>query len=96
MVGAAAMDAMKDKTLAQGELLGLHTQNPDDGANVKQRIMTTLQCRTDWPKDKEASYEVASLSFHRVTNRARTNASLSQFKQMKNSLWIHLKRLRKY
>jgi hypothetical protein len=40
--GAAAMDAMKDKTLAQGELLGLHTQNPDDGANVKQRIMTTL------------------------------------------------------
>jgi len=30
MVGAAAMDAMKDKTLAQGELLGLHTQNPDD------------------------------------------------------------------
>ena len=79
MVGAAAMDAMKDKAPAQGELLGLHTQNPDD-----------------WPKDKEASYEVASLSFHRVTNRARTNASLSQFKQMKNSLWIHLKRLRKY
>ena len=42
MVGAAAMDAMKDKTPAQGELLGLHTQNPDDGANVEQRIMTTL------------------------------------------------------
>jgi len=63
------MGAMKDKAPAQGELLGLHTQNPDD-----------------WPKDEEA----------RVTNRARTNASLSQFKQMKNSLWIHLKRLRKY
>jgi len=42
MVGAVAMDAMKDKTLAQGELLSLHTQNPDDGANVKQRIMTGL------------------------------------------------------
>ena len=26
----AAMDAMKDKAPAQGELLGLHTQNPDD------------------------------------------------------------------
>ena len=51
------MDAMKDKTLAQGELLGPHTQNPDEGANVEQKIMMTLRikCRTDWPKDEEAS-----------------------------------------
>ena len=57
MMGAAAMDAMKDKTLAQGELLGLHTPNPDERANVEQKIMTTLmiKCRTDWPKDEEAS-----------------------------------------
>jgi phosphatidylethanolamine-binding protein (PEBP) family uncharacterized protein len=32
--GAAAMDAMKNKILAQGELLGLYTQNPDKGAKI--------------------------------------------------------------
>jgi phosphatidylethanolamine-binding protein (PEBP) family uncharacterized protein len=30
--GPAALDAMKDKILAQGELLGLYTQNPAKGA----------------------------------------------------------------
>jgi hypothetical protein len=28
------MDAMKNKILAQGELLGLYTQNPDKGAKI--------------------------------------------------------------
>ena len=32
--GAAVMDAMKGKILAQGELLGLYTQNPDKGAEI--------------------------------------------------------------
>jgi Raf kinase inhibitor-like YbhB/YbcL family protein len=32
--GAAAMDAIKGKILAQGELLGLYTQNPDKGAEI--------------------------------------------------------------
>jgi phosphatidylethanolamine-binding protein (PEBP) family uncharacterized protein len=32
--GAAAIDAMKGKILAQGELLGLYTQNPDKGAEI--------------------------------------------------------------
>jgi len=36
MVGAAAMDAMKDKTLAQGELLGLHTQTRTIGRKTKR------------------------------------------------------------
>ena len=30
--GPAVLDAMKDKILAQGELLGLYTQNPAKGA----------------------------------------------------------------
>jgi phosphatidylethanolamine-binding protein (PEBP) family uncharacterized protein len=32
--GRAAMEAMKDKILAQGEELGLFTQNPAKGAKV--------------------------------------------------------------
>ena len=32
---AAAMDAMKGKILAQGELLGLYTQNPAKGAQTQ-------------------------------------------------------------
>ena len=32
--GPAAMEAMKDKILAQGEVLGRYTQNPDKGAQV--------------------------------------------------------------
>lgn len=32
--GAAAVEALKDKVLAQGEVLGLYTQNPDKGAKV--------------------------------------------------------------
>jgi Raf kinase inhibitor-like YbhB/YbcL family protein len=32
--GAAAIEAMKDKILAQGEVVGLYTQNPAQGAKV--------------------------------------------------------------
>jgi hypothetical protein len=32
--GAAAVAALKDKVLAQGEVLGLYTQNPDKGAVI--------------------------------------------------------------
>jgi hypothetical protein len=34
--GPAAMEAMKGKILAQGEELGLFTQNPARGAKVSQ------------------------------------------------------------
>jgi Raf kinase inhibitor-like YbhB/YbcL family protein len=34
--GAAAMDAMRGKILAQGELLGVYTQNPAKGAKFEQ------------------------------------------------------------
>jgi phosphatidylethanolamine-binding protein (PEBP) family uncharacterized protein len=35
--GAAAIAAIKDKTLAQGELLGLYTTNPDKGAVIPKQ-----------------------------------------------------------
>jgi Raf kinase inhibitor-like YbhB/YbcL family protein len=34
--GPAALEAMKDKILAQGEALGLYTQNPAEGAKVEK------------------------------------------------------------
>ncbi len=35
--GAAAMDAMRSKILAQGELLGVYTQNPAKGAKLESK-----------------------------------------------------------
>ena len=47
-MGAAAMDARVNCSVRT-------RKTPDEGANVEQKIVMTLKCKTDWSKDEEAS-----------------------------------------